>query len=406
MTDYTVHNAYNPIQSIKFANGTVWSQQDIINHVILGMTVTGTAGDDVLVGTIKNDDFFGLTGNDTYIVNDVGDKVTEASTVSTEIDTVLSSVSYALSANVENLTLTGAAATNATGNGLSNTLIGNSANNVLNGGLGADVMMGGAGNDTYVVDSVGDIVIEQSGAGADIVQSYLSTYTLGTQLENLRIMSTGAANGTGNNLDNVIYAGVGNNIINGGSGIDGVSYAYVGTGVNVNLGLTTAQATGGSGSDTIINIENLYGSAYEDTLKGNGSGNQLYGAAGNDMLNGMGGNDTLNGGAGLDTFVFNTTLSAIGNKDTITDFNVVDDTIQLENAIFTKLSSLGTLANSFFCANANGTAVDSNDFVCYNTTTGVISYDADGNGAGASVAFAVLGTSVHPALTAADFMVI
>ena len=488
VTDYTVHNAYNPIQSIKFANGTVWSQQDIINHVILGMTVTGTAGDDVLVGTIKNDDFFGLTGNDTYIVNDVGDKVTEASTVSTEIDTVLSSVSYALSANVENLTLTGAAATNATGNGLSNTLIGNSANNVLNGGLGADVMMGGAGNDTYVVDSVGDIVIEQSGAGADIVQSYLSTYTLGTQLENLRIMSTGAANGTGNNLDNVIYAGVGNNIINGGSGIDGVSYAYVGTGVNVNLGLTTAQATGGSGSDTlisienlygsaygdilrgnavgnqlygaagndliyvgpgtasdrvdggagidgvsyayagsgvnvnlglttaqatggsgsdtIINIENLYGSAYEDTLKGNGSGNQLYGAAGNDMLNGMGGNDTLNGGAGLDTFVFNTTLSAIGNKDTITDFNVVDDTIQLENAIFTKLSSLGTLANSFFCANANGTAVDSNDFVCYNTTTGVISYDADGNGAGASVAFAVLGTSVHPALTAADFMVI
>ena len=107
VTDYTVHNAYNPIQSIKFANGTVWSQQDIINHVILGMTVTGTAGDDVLVGTIKNDDFFGLTGNDTYIVNDVGDKVTEASTVSTEIDTVLSSVSYALSANVENLTLTG-----------------------------------------------------------------------------------------------------------------------------------------------------------------------------------------------------------------------------------------------------------------------------------------------------------
>ena len=488
VTDYTVNNTYNPVQSIKFSNGMVWSQQDIINHVILGMTITGAVGDDVLVGTIKNDDFFGLTGNDTYIVNDVGDKVTEASTVSTEIDTVLSSVSYTLSANVENLTLTGAAAINATGNGLANTLIGNSANNILDGGAGIDVMMGGAGNDTYVVDNTGDLIVEQSGAGADLVQSYLTAYTLGTQLENLRIMSTGSANGTGNELNNIIYAGVGNNVVDGGIGIDGVSYAYAGSGVNVNLGLTTAQATGGSGtdtilnienlygsaygdtlrgntvgnklygaagndliyvgagtasdlidggagtdglsyayaaigvkvdlglttaqatggsgSDTIVNIENLYGSAYADTLKGNASGNQLYGVAGNDTLNGMGGNDTLNGGAGLDTFVFNTALSATGNKDTITDFNVADDTIQLENAIFTKLTALGTLATSYFCANATGIAADSNDFICYNTATGVLSYDADGSGSGASVAFAVLGNSVHPALTAADFVVV
>ena len=488
VTDYTVNNTYNPVQSIKFSNGMVWSQQDIINHVILGMTITGAVGDDVLVGTIKNDDFFGLTGNDTYIVNDVGDKVTETSTVSTEIDTVLSSVSYTLSANVENLTLTGAAAINATGNGLANTLIGNSANNILDGGAGIDVMMGGAGNDTYVVDNTGDLIVEQSGAGADLVQSYLTAYTLGTQLENLRIMSTGSANGTGNELNNIIYAGVGNNVVDGGIGIDGVSYAYAGSGVNVNLGLTTAQATGGSGtdtilnienlygsaygdtlrgntvgnklygaagndliyvgagtasdlidggagtdglsyayaaigvkvdlglttaqatggsgSDTIVNIENLYGSAYADTLKGNASGNQLYGVAGNDTLNGMGGNDTLNGGAGLDTFVFNTALSATGNKDTITDFNVADDTIQLENAIFTKLTALGTLATSYFCANATGIAADSNDFICYNTATGVLSYDADGSGSGASVAFAVLGNSVHPALTAADFVVV
>ena len=141
-------------------------------------------------------------------------------------------------------------------------------------------------------------------------------------------------------------------------------------------------------------------------MKGNASGNQLYGAAGNDTLNGMGGNDTLNGGAGLDTFVFNTALSATGNKDTITDFNVADDTIQLENAIFTKLTALGTLATSYFCANATGIAADSNDFICYNTATGVLSYDADGSGLGASVAFAVLGNSVHPALTAADFVVV
>ena len=221
----------------------------------------------------------------------------------------------------------------------------------------------------------------------------------------------------GNSSGNTLSGGLGNDLIyvgtgtasdrvDGGSGVDGVSYAYAGSRVNVNLNLTTAQATGGSGTDTILNIENLYGSAYGDTLSGNASGNQLYGAAGNDILNGMGGNDTLNGGAGLDTFVFNTALSAMGNKDTITDFNVTDDTIQLENAIFTKLTTLGSLATANFCANATGIATDSNDFICYNTTTGALSYDADGSGVGASVAFAVLGTTVHPMLTAADFVIV
>lgn len=77
--------------------------------------------------------------------------------------------------------------------------------------------------------------------------------------------------------------------------------------------------------------------------------NELYGAAGN---------DALNGGAGLDTFAFNTALSATANKDTFADFNVTDDTIQLENTTFTKLSALTTLAASYFCSNASGTAAD------------------------------------------------
>ena len=90
-------------------------------------------------------------GNDTYVVDNAGDVVTENAGEGTDL--VQSSLTYTLGANVENLTLTGAAAINATGNTLDNILTGNTANNVLTGGAGNDTMRGGAGNDTYVVDA-------------------------------------------------------------------------------------------------------------------------------------------------------------------------------------------------------------------------------------------------------------
>ncbi|HSW25447.1 MAG TPA: hypothetical protein VLJ62_21995, partial [Burkholderiaceae bacterium] len=149
---------------------------------------------------------------------------------------------------------------------------------------------------------------------------------------------------TGNALVNTLFAGAGDNTLNGAAGVDTVSYAYASAGVRIDLGLGTAQSTGGSSSDTLALIECAIGSAYADRLTGNsgastlvgGSGNDvLSGLAGNDLLRGGLGNDSLNGGAGLDIFRFDTALSSTLNRDTITGFVAADDTIQLENAIFT-----------------------------------------------------------------------
>ncbi|MFM8332053.1 MAG: calcium-binding protein, partial [Candidatus Methylumidiphilus sp.] len=206
-------------------------------------------------------------------------------------------------------------------------LNGRGGNDTLNGGTGADAMTGGDGNDLYYVDNAGDVVSETNAAaagGVDTVYSHLAAYTLGANVENLRILAAGAANGTGNALNNFIYAGAGANVLNGGTGTDTVSYAFATAGVTASLAVTTAQATGGSGSDTLLNFENLHGSGFNDTLAGNGAANTLAGGVGNDSLTGGLGKDTLNGGAGADIFKYATVADSgitAALRDVIQDFS-------------------------------------------------------------------------------------
>jgi Ca2+-binding RTX toxin-like protein len=110
----------------------------------------GGSGDDSINGGAGNDTMNGGLGNDTYVIDSIGDVVTETSTVATEIDTVQSSISYTLGANLENLIFTGTGNINGTGNSLSNTIRGNAGNNILNAGAGNDSVFGMNGNDTLI----------------------------------------------------------------------------------------------------------------------------------------------------------------------------------------------------------------------------------------------------------------
>jgi Ca2+-binding RTX toxin-like protein len=206
----------------------------------------------------------GGVGNDTYIIDNSGDIVTETSTLATEIDTVKSSITYTLKNNLENLILTGTTAINGVGNTLNNVITGNSGTNNLNGSTGIDTLIGGLGNDTYVVDNIGDIVTETSNLSTEIdtVQSSVN-HILGTNVENLTLTGTTAINGTGNLLNNTITGNSGNNLLSGGAGNDILtgnagSDILVGNHGNdtLNLGLNDGVAdilryTNGDGSDVI-----------------------------------------------------------------------------------------------------------------------------------------------------------
>jgi Ca2+-binding RTX toxin-like protein len=345
----------------------------------------GNAGADTLDGGAGTDSMFGGAGNDTYQVDASTDRVYETATAArtdtTDLggtDAIVSTISLTLGRFVENLTLSGSANLSGTGNDLANALAGNAGanslrglagddtlrgwggNDRLDGGTGADKMFGGAGNDTYFVDAAGDRIYETATAastdstdlgGTDTVIS-TAGFTLARFVENLTLAGSININGTGNDL-----------------------------------------------------VNKLLGNDGANTLKGMAGSDVLVGGAGSDKLHGGVGKDTLTGGTGRDCFVFDV---APLSRDTITDFTRAEnDRIQLSKAVFAAFTYTGTLqADDFYAAAGATKAHDATDRLIYNTSTGVLYYDADGTGGVAPVQIALLGAATHPALTYADVQII
>ena len=363
------------------------------NNLLRGLagndSLSGAAGADTLEGGAGIDTMNGGNGNDFYLVDNSSDQVIEWWNLGAGgYDIISSCASYTLPVNVEELNLSGGLAINGTGNDQANLLIGNGGinllnamggNDTLNGGAGADVMTGGSGDDRYIVDNLGDLVIEYSGGGIDTIASSVS-FTLPGFVEKLQLTGIYNMNGYGNPLDNLITGNGCNNTLYGYAGHDslsgeaGTDYLSGGDGNDTLSGGTGADTLiGGNGNDLYIldnsgdivsesysagfggidtvqsmisftlgySVENLTltgggdlngtGNELANLIIGNGYANILSGLNGNDTLCGGAGIDKLTGGNGNDLFVVR---AGEANGDTIADFNgngsLLGDSIQFQ----------------------------------------------------------------------------
>ncbi|BAZ80882.1 putative peptidase [Sphaerospermopsis kisseleviana NIES-73] len=404
-------------------NGTGNAGNNVLTGNSANNTLNAGAGNDTLDGGAGIDALIGGLGNDVYIVDSATDIITENAGGGT--DTIQSSVTFNIvtRTNIENLTLTGAAAINGTGNAGNNVLIGNSANNILNGGAGNDTLDGGAGidtligglgNDVYSVDSTTDIITENAGGGTDTIQSSV-TFSIATltNIENLTLTGTDAINGTGNAGNNVITGNSANNSLDGAAGIDTLiggdgndTYYVDNTGdtitENANQGTDTVYST--TNYTLSANIEDLTltgsdaingtGNAGNNVITGSSADNTLDGASGNDTLNGGAGIDTLIGGLGDDAYIVDTTT------DTITE-NANEGTDTISTSVTYSLAALANVENLTLGGTEaiNGTGNAANNVLtgnaADNTLDGASGNDTLDGGGGIDILIGGLGNDTY-----------
>lgn len=422
-------------------------------------TLLGLGGVDILIGGAGIDLTYGGMGDDQHFIDNVGDQALEAAGEGN--DRVFASVSYALAAGQSIETLStdfngGTAAIDLSGNDLVNNVFGNDGANFLAGGGGNDILLGlggndilvggtgvdesygGSGDDQHFVDSFFDRVFETAGQGNDRVLASVNYALLaGQSIETLSTdfnAGTGAIDLSGNELANSIFGNGGVNFLAGGGGNDillglggndilaggtGVDESYGGLGDDQHFVENPADQvfeSAGQGNDRVLagvsyvlsagqSIETLSTDFNAGTgaidLTGNEFANSIFGNDGANIIDGRGGSDFLLGLGGADIFVFSAALGS-GNVDTLGDFLSGTDRIVLEDSTFVGLTPGANLPASAFVVGTQ--AQDADDRIIYNSATGALFFDADGNGAGAAVQFAFLNPGT--ALTANDFVVL
>ncbi|MDR3391640.1 MAG: DUF2974 domain-containing protein [Sulfuriferula sp.] len=305
---------------------------DLILSATAGDTLTGTGGNDTIEALGANTSLIGGGGDTTFIVNDMTQVVSE--TNSNVNDTILTSVSYVLPANVQALTGTGNTSLTLTGNDLNDVITANLGSDTLIAGSGLATLVGGMGGDTFIVNNGADVILASANT-YNIVQSSVS-YVMPENVQSMLLTGRDDLTATGNDQNNTIQANSGNDTLIAGAGLVTL---IGGTGndtfiVNNTADVVQAQVSGVS--NTILtsvsyvapdNVQNLTGTGNADIrLNGDSQSNMVVTAnTGNDTLRGGSGSGTLVGGSGLDTFV----LAAVGNYTAI-KMDASDAIVQLD----------------------------------------------------------------------------
>jgi len=349
------------------------------NDLLLGGarwdTLVGGDGNDTLDGGLDNDQMYGGLGNDVYYIDNTSDRANEDASTNEGFDTVFSTVSWNMSANVETVIFTGSANASSTGNSLSNTMTGNSGNNTFVGGVGADTISGFDGNDS--IDGGLDSDLLDGGNGNDTL--------LGGQRWDTLVGGAG---------DDVLDGGTENDRMVGGTGNDTYYVDNVGDRVieNANEGIDTVYST----IDFALSadVENLIlqgtavtgtGNGLNNRITGNSQANTLSGGNGNDTLTGGLGNDLLTGGTGRDDFVFSSPAS--NGTDHITDFVHLTDRLVFTGSDY-GIAPGHALTTAEFTVGTS--AIGTGAQFLWDPTSHHLYFDADGTGAGTAIDLALI----------------
>jgi Ca2+-binding RTX toxin-like protein len=351
-------------------------------------TVTAGAGDDTVEGGTGNDSLDGGDGVDWL---DFSDQYTTSFVLALGGASPVSALGYN-SSGVVTQTDTVANFENVIGSLSDDAITGDGGDNALRGSTGDDTLIGGGGADTLQGSSGADSLV--GGDGADVLAGARERLTY--------------EDGSPSPIPEAFA-----DTLDGGAGIDTADYSTARSPVRVALnGAAFANvAEFGGAADQIRNIENVIGGDGDDWLVGDGLDNRLEGGIGADKLDGGLGADTVAGGAGIDTLVGGKGMDVFlfeaealdADADMVVDFSVRDDVLHLSRAIFTEIA-LGQLDASAFYKSDIGAAHDADDRIIYETDTGILRYDSNGDAAGGVTVIATLDADLK--LTEADVLVV